>query len=156
MNHYTSIIKRHFRDREVPFKWFYGNPYSKRFRDRFTVTARALKAETNLARSRIGWIGGIPLGFVGMLFDEAKLRERLGVSVESLDLSDVVKRAESMAPARVAESVREIRGAATDVSVSDDSAFERVICFYLALHDLSGEMDLDALAAQCWSTIQQL
>ena len=156
MNHYASIIKRYFRGREIPFKWFYGNPESERFRNRFSVTARALSADANLARTRIGWIGGISPGFVGMLFDETKLRDRLGVTVESLDLSDVVKRAEAMAPTRVAESVTEIRGAASSVTVSDDSAFDRVTRFYLALHDLSQEMDFDALAVQCWSTIQQL
>ncbi len=156
MNHFASIIKRYFRDREIPYKWFYGNPDSERFRARFTVTARALRAETNLARTRIGWIGGISPGFVGMLFDEATLRERLGVSVESLDLKDVVKRAEGIAPARVAESLREIRAAATSISVSDDSAFDRVTRFYLALHDLSHDMAFDALAVQCWSTIQEL
>lgn len=156
MNHFASIIKRYFRGRDIPYKWFYGNPDSERFRERFAVTARALRAETNLERTRIGWIGGISPGFVGMLFDEATLRERLGVSVESLDLGDVVKRAEGMAPPRVADSVREIRGAATSISVSDESAFDRVTRFYLALHDMSDEMDFDALAVQCWSTIQEL
>jgi L-fucose isomerase-like protein len=156
MNHYASVIKSYFSDREVPYKWFYGNPDSERFRERFTVTARALKAVTNLERTRIGWIGGISPGFVGMLFDEDKMRERLGVIVDELDLSDVVKRAESIESGRVAESVREIRGAAASITVSDDSAFDRVTRFYLALHDLSREMEYDALAVQCWSTIQQL
>jgi len=156
MNHYASVIKRYFRDRDIPFKWFYGNADSDRFRKRFTITVRALRVVTNLARTRIGWIGGISPGFVGMLFDEAKLRDRLGVQVESLDLEDVVKRAEAIAPGRVEQSLREIKGAATHIAVSDESAFDRVTRFYLALHDVSQDLEFDALAVQCWSTIQQL
>ena len=156
MNHYASVIKRYFRGRDIPFKWFYGQADSQRFHDRFTVTARALRADTNLAHTRIGWIGGISPGFVGMLPDELKLRERLGVSVESLDIGDVVKRAEAIDANRAAESVTRIKGAASSITVSDDSAFDRVTRFYLALHDVSQEMEFDALAVQCWSTIQQL
>lgn len=156
MNHYASVIKRYFRDRDIPFKWFYGEADTGRFRDRFTVTARALRADTNLARTRIGWIGGISPGFVGMLPDEAMLRERLGVSVEQLDLGDVVKRAKAIEPNRAAHSIRQIKGVASSITVSDDSAFDRVTRFYLALHDVSREMEFDALAVQCWSTIQQL
>lgn len=156
MNHYASVIKRYFRDRDMPFKWFYGNADSEQFRERFTVTARALRAAVNLEHTRIGWIGGISPGFVGMLFDETKLRERLGVQVESLDLEPVVKRAEAIEAGRVAQSVAEIKGAASGISVSDDSAFDRVTRFYLALHDVSEEMEFDGLAVQCWSTIQQL
>ncbi len=156
MSHYASIITRCLRDRDIPFKWYYGNPDSDRFRRRFAITARALRAETNLSRTRIGWIGGISPGFDAMTFDETKMNDRLGVTIEELDLSDVVKRAEGIAASRVATAVSEIKGVATRVCVSDDSAFDRVTRFYLALHDLSDEMEYDALAVQCWSTIQQL
>lgn len=156
MNHFASIIKRYFRGRDIPYKWFYGAPDSERFRERFAVTVRALKAVTGLASTRVGWIGGISPGFTGMLFDEATLRERLGVTVESLDLADVVKRAKTVAPARVATAMGEIKGAASEITVSAEDAFDRVTRFYLALHDMSEEMAFDALAVQCWSTIQEL
>ncbi len=156
MNHFASVIKTRFRDRDIPFKWFYGAPDSAGFRRRFEVTARALRAATNLARTRVGWIGGISPGFVGMLPDEQAFQARLGVALVPLDLEEVVDRAKAIAPDRVADATREIRAAASSVTVSEDSAFDRVTRFYLALHDLSQDMEFDTMAVQCWSTIQQL
>jgi len=66
MSHFASLIKTVVKDRDIPYKWFYGNPDSERFRERFAVTARALRAVVGLEQSRIGWIGGISPGFDGM------------------------------------------------------------------------------------------
>jgi L-fucose isomerase-like protein len=156
MNHFASLLKRVIKDRDIPYKWFYGNPDSERFRERFAVTARSLRAVTGLTRSRIGWIGGVSPGFDGMVSDEPAFRAQLGVTVESIDLGDVVDRAKAIEPGRVSTSVGEMRAAAQSVTVSEKDAFDRVARFYLALHDVSAERNFDALAVQCWSTIQEL
>ncbi len=156
MSHYASLIKSYFRDREIPYKWFHGAPDDDRFKARFTLTIRALTAEKNLRHTRVGWIGGVSPGFVGMLPDEAGLRSRLGVTIEAMDLPDIVARAERMDTARVETAAAEIKGAASRVALSDPSSFERVTRFYLALLDTKDELEFDAMAVQCWSTIQQL
>ena len=156
MSHYASLIKSYFRDRELPFKWFFGNPDDARFRRRFEVTIRALRAEKNMRHSRIGWIGGVSPGFVGMLPDEGGLRGRLGVTVEAMDMPAVVARAEKIEAARVEKAVAEIKGVARAVEVSDPASFDRVTRFYLALLDTKDEMGYDAMAVQCWSAIQEL
>jgi L-fucose isomerase-like protein len=156
MSHYASLLKSYFKDRTVPFKWFHGPPEADKFHVRFALTVRALTAAKNLARTRVGWIGGVSPGFVGMLPDEAGLRSRLGITVEPMDLPAIVARAEAMESGRVERAAAEIRGAATRVALADPASFERVTRFYLALLDTKEEMEFDAMAVQCWSTIQQL
>lgn len=156
MSHFASLIKTVVKDRDVPYKWFYGNPDAERFRERFAVTARSLRAVVGLERSRIGWIGGISPGFDGMVSDADAFRRRLGVTIEPIDLADVVDRAKAVEAGRVAEAVGDMRGAARSIAVTEDEAFDRVARLYLALHDLSADQDYDALAVQCWSDIQGL
>lgn len=156
MNHFASLIKRVVKDREIPYKWFYGNPDAERFRERFAVTARALRAVTGLQRAKIGWIGGVSPGFDGMVSDAPAFRRRLGVAIEPLALREVVDHAKSLAPARVADAAAAMKGAAQSIAVTEDEAFDRVTRIYLALNDLSAERNFDALAVQCWSDIQEL
>lgn len=156
MSHYASLIKSYFKDRDIPFKWFYGNPDQEKFSNRFTVTVKAVRAEKNLRAARVGWIGGVSPGFDGMLPDEAAMQTNLGLTIEQMDLAAIVKRAEAMDSGRVATAAEIIRGAAREVVLSDPGSFERVTRFYLALLDTSQEMQLDTMAVQCWSTIQEL
>ncbi|MEM7441876.1 MAG: hypothetical protein AAF414_00965 [Pseudomonadota bacterium] len=156
MSHFANLIKTAAKDRDIPYKWFYGDPESDRFRERFAVTMRALRAVTGLERTKIGWIGGISPGFDGMVSDRSAFQHRLGVAIEPLDLEEVVSRAKSIAPDRVSESAAAMKDAARSVAVSNDDSFDRVTRVYLALHDLSAERQFDALAVQCWSDIQSL
>ena len=156
MSHYASLIKSYFKDREIPFKWFFGNPEQEKFATRFAVTVKALRAEKNLRAARVGWIGGVSPGFDGMLPDDAGMQANLGLTIEEMDLAGIVKRAEAMDANRVETAAAMIRGVAREVSLSDPASFERVTRFYLALLDTSEEMQLDTMAVQCWSTIQEL
>lgn len=156
MSHYASLIKSYFKGQDIPFKWFYGTADSEKFNRRFSVTVRALRAEKNLRAARIGWIGGVSPGFDGMLPDDAGMQANLGLSIEEMDLAGIVKRAEGMDAKRVETAANEIAAAAREVVLSDPASFERVTRFYLALLDTSEDMQLDAMAVQCWSTIQEL
>ena len=156
MSQYASIIKRYFRDRDVPYKWFYGHVESDTFQDRFRVTVRALTAIKNMEHTRIGWIGGLSDGFHDMIFDERTLKHRLGVSVESRELAEVVRRAEAYDTEPVRKVTADVRAAASSISVSEDASFDRVTRLYLALRDMAAEFEYDVLAVQCWSKFQEL
>ncbi|RMF81579.1 MAG: hypothetical protein D6737_04555 [Chloroflexi bacterium] len=156
MSQYASIIKRYFRHEEIPYKWFYGHVESDSFRNRFDITVRALTAVKNLEHTRIAWIGGLSDGFHDMIFDERTLRSRLGVVIEQHELASIVERAKGYDKAPVTALVKEIKGAASAITVSEDSAFDRVTRLYMALRDFAEEYDYDALAVQCWSKFQQL
>ncbi len=154
MSHFASILKRYLKHENIPFKWFYGHVETAEFRDRFAVTVRALTAVKNIERARIGWVGNLSPGFNDMIFDERLLRSRLGIAVLPHELAELVARAKAYDAAPVAATVADIKGAASQITVSEDSAFDRVTRLYLALRDMAAEFDYDALAVQCWPNFQ--
>ena len=154
MSHFAAILKRYLKHEEIPFKWFYGHVETDSFQKRFGVTIRALTAVKQMERARIGWIGGLSPGFNDMIFDERLLRSRMGISVLPHELAELVTRAKAYDSAPVQATVNEIRRAASEIRVTDDSAFDRATRVYLAMRDLAREYDYDALAVQCWPNFQ--
>jgi L-arabinose isomerase len=156
LNEHASILKRYLRHRDLPFKWFYDHVDSDMFRRRFGITIRALTAVKNIEKARIGWIGGVSPGFHNMMVDPRRLNERLGVYVGEHEMAELVRRAEAQPPAMVSALGKEIRSAATEITVSSNTAFDRVTRVYLALKEMTQEHGYDALAVQCWSKIQEI
>ena len=154
MSHFASILKRYLKHENIPFKWFYGHVETAAFRQRFAITVRALTAVKNIERARIGWIGNLSPGFNDMIFDERLLRSRLGIAVLPHELGELVQRAKGYDSQPVQATVRQIKAAASAITVSEDSAFDRVTRLYLAMRDMTRELDYDALAVQCWPNIQ--
>lgn len=155
MNEHASILKRYLRHRELPFKWFYDHVESEMFRRRFGITVRALSAVKNIENARIGWIGGVSPGFHNMMVDPRRLNERLGLYVGEHEMAELVRRSEAQQATAVEALGRDMRAAATEVTVSSNGAFDRVTRVYLALKDMVEEQGYDALAVQCWSKIQE-
>ena len=150
MSHFASILKRYLKHEDIPFKWFYGHIETAAFRDRFAVTIRALTAVKNIERARIGWIGNLSPGFNDMIFDERLLRSRLGIAVLPHELAELVERAKAYDAQPVNAAISEIKAAASAITVSENSAFDRVTRLYLALRDMARDFEYDALAVQCW------
>ena len=97
VNQYASILKRYLRHNDVPFKWFYDHVETERFKKRFGITIRSLKAMKAISEARIGWIGGLSPGFLDMEFDAGKLENRLGgARVFSHELAEIVDIAKSI------------------------------------------------------------
>lgn len=154
MSHFSSIIKRYLKHENIPFKWFYGHVETEEFQSRFSVTVRALTAVKNMERSRIGWIGNLSPGFNDMIFDERLLRNRMGISVLPHELAELVQRAKGYDPEPVSATVNEIKSVAREITVTEDSAFDRVTRVYLAMRDMAKDYNYDALAVQCWPNFQ--
>jgi len=154
LGHFASLAKRTLADEDIPFKWFYGHVETDEFQRRFAVTVRALTAVKNMARAKIGWIGGLVPGFMNMEFDADALKQRLGVSIMPHTLDELVQRAQGMDTATVQATAQAIRGAASAVTVTAEGAFERVTRVYLALQQMAREYGYDSLAVACWPEIQ--
>ena len=154
MSHFASILKRYLKHEDIPFKWFYGHVETAEFRDRFAVTIRALTAVKNIESARIGWIGNLSPGFNDMIFDERLLRSRLGIAVLPHELAELVQRAKAYDPQPVTAVIAEIKSAASAITVSENSAFDRVARLYLAMREMADELEYDALAVQCWPNFQ--
>ncbi len=108
-----------------------------------------------MRRARIGAVGARPNAFNTTRYSE-KLLQSAGISVSTLDLSDVFGRAARMADddSRVKQKIADIGGYAATAQVPG-SSLTRMAKLGVVLLEWMDQNDLDASAIQCWSSMQQ-
>ncbi len=158
LNMYGSIIAKYFNDYNIPFKWFYGQPDSEKFLERFTITIRALRAIKTVKNARIGLIGGLANGFENMYFDERVLDSRFGTYIQSrYTVEEIVTRSHNIADSRVEKDLDKLFNTGSlnkeRVSMKDMEKSSRV---FLALKDFAEENNYNALAISCWPRFQEV
>ncbi|HEY3444365.1 MAG TPA: L-fucose/L-arabinose isomerase family protein [Paludibaculum sp.] len=131
------------------------HPLSAEFRrdlDAFVAQCRVVRG---LRRARIGAVGARPNAFNTTRYSE-KLLQAAGISVSTMDLSDVFGQASRITDddPRVLAKLAEIGGYATAPQVPG-SALTRMSKLAVVLLDWMDQNDLDASAIQCWSSMQQ-
>ncbi|MDL2278353.1 fucose isomerase [Parabacteroides sp. OttesenSCG-928-G07] len=105
--------------------------------------------------SRIGAIGARPLGFNTVRASE-KILQASGMTVVPVDLSEIIEAAraiEDNAPALL-DKMEEIRAYAT-VPADYDNKLPLVAKFGLAVDAWIEEADVDAVAIQCWDSLEK-
>jgi L-fucose isomerase-like protein len=108
-----------------------------------------------LRRARIGLIGARPANFTTVRFSE-KLLERAGISVETLDLSDVFGRIDRLdANDSAIELKRQaIRGYSNCRRVPE-AAVTKMAKLGVVIDEWRQANQLDAISIQCWSSMQE-
>ena len=119
---------------------------------KFLGVCRVVKG---LRRARIGAIGARPNAFNTTRYSE-KLLEASGISVNTLDLSEVLDGARKLNDddARVKAKLAEISGYAAAPGVPNPSLV-LMAKFGVIVLEWMTQLDLDASAIQCWSSLQQ-
>jgi len=119
---------------------------------RFLGVCRVVRG---MRRARIGAIGARPNAFNTTRYSE-KLLEATGVSVSTLDLSEVLEGARKLGDddPRVAQKLSDIRGYAAAPGVPNPSLV-LMAKFGVIVGEWMTMLDLDASAIQCWSSLQQ-
>jgi L-fucose isomerase-like protein len=144
----------------------YGIPYSLTEQHTLALTSEAFAAELErflgvcrvvrgLRTARIGAIGARPNAFNTTRYSE-KLLEASGISVSTLDLSEVIERARGLddGDPRVTAQVAAITGYASATRVPDVK-LQTMAKFGVVVTEWMTALDLDASAIQCWSALQQ-
>ena len=126
-----------------------------RFREdlgRFLAVCRVVRG---LSRVRIGAVGARPNAFNTTRFSE-KLFEASGISVSTIDLSEVFGNAAKIAEndSRVKQRVEQIRGYA-DATTVPAEAILKMAKFALVVDDWMQSLGISATAIQCWSSLQK-
>ncbi len=152
-NLFASIIRLHLRGRNLPFKWFFDPATKPRFRRRLEITVRALNTLKQLRQTKIGLIGGAAPTFLNLDYDAPAIARQLGVKIETHPLDDVFGRVNSYAESEVAEIVQAMTARAAEVQVTQEWMV-RTGRIYLALRDLAGEENYNALGVRCWPEFQ--
>jgi len=108
-----------------------------------------------LRRVRIGAVGARPNAFNTTRYSE-KLLEAAGISVNTIDLSEVFGSAATIAndDRRVKERIEMIRSYA-DASAAPDESMTKMAKFAVVIDDWMLSLDLIATAIQCWSSMQK-
>jgi L-fucose isomerase-like protein len=128
---------------------------SERFKEDLVEFLAVCRVVKGLRRVRIGAVGARPNAFNTTRFSE-KLLEAAGISVNTLDLSEVFGRAAEIVSAdkRVTERVQAIRAYA-DSSAAPDESMLRMAKFAVVVDEWMQELGLTATAIQCWSSMQK-
>jgi L-fucose isomerase-like protein len=131
------------------------HPLSDEFWRDFKAFVAQCRVVRGLRRARIGAVGARPNAFNTTRYSE-KLLQSAGISVSTLDLSDVFGRAAKIPDddSRVKAKIEEIGGYASANQVPG-SALSRMSKLAVVLLDWMDQNDLDASAIQCWSSMQQ-
>ena len=118
---------------------------------RFAAICRVVKA---LRSARIALLGVRPSAFRTVRFSE-KVLQRAGVDVETVDMSTVIHRAESIGnKALIDKKAAEIRAYGDIPSYIGPGKIEKQARLCLAVQQLVDELDCDASAVQCWDALE--
>ncbi|HEX9013981.1 MAG TPA: L-fucose/L-arabinose isomerase family protein [Anaerolineaceae bacterium] len=130
------------------------HPCSDSFRadlKKFLGVCRVVKG---MRTARLGVIGARPNNFNTVRFSE-KLLQASGISVSSIDLSEVLGSASKLADdsTRVKEKLSQIMGYTKTAGVPNTSLL-RMAKLGIVIDDWMEAQDLDATALQCWNSLQ--
>lgn len=128
---------------------------SDRFREDLTEFLATCRVVKGLRRARIGAVGARPNAFNTTRYSE-KLLEAAGISVNTIDLSEIFGKAseiENVDP-RVKQRVELIRAYA-DSSAAPEESLQRMAKFAVVLDGWMDDLGLQATAIQCWSSMQK-
>ena len=130
-------------------------PDSEEFRADLRDFLAVCRVARGLRRARVGAVGARPNAFNTTRYSE-KLLQAAGISVSTVDLSDIFGRAAKLgeSDARVRDKVESI-AAYADASAVPSAAMIQMARLGVVLTDWMDELGLDATAIQCWSSMQQ-
>lgn len=128
------------------------NPRFRQDLEQFVAVCRVVRG---LSRVRIGAVGARPNAFNTTRYSE-KLLEASGISVSTIDLSEVFGKAGKIldSDARLKQRIDQIRGYA-DASKVPDEAIMKMAKFALVVDDWMQSLGISATAIQCWSSLQK-
>jgi len=132
-----------------------SHPKSESFKKDFANFLGVCRVVNGLRTLRVGAVGARPLAFNTVRFSE-KLLEHYGISVKTIDLSELIGQTMRMKDDRkeVKAKLDEINGYIPTKGIPNDPIV-RMAKFAVALEEWMDFQDITATALQCWDSIQQ-
>jgi L-fucose isomerase-like protein len=131
------------------------HPTSANFRDNVTCFDRVCRVVNGIKGMVLGSIGARTTPFKTVRIDEVTL-QRHGITVETLDLSDIFARINSV-PMDSSEykSKSETLSGYTSWEGVPERAFSNIVRLGVVLDQVIAEYNMDAIAVRCWTELQQ-
>ncbi len=120
--------------------------------DRFIAVCRVVRG---MRRVRIGAVGARPQAFNTVRYSE-KILERNGISVTTIDLSEILGKAQTLTDdsSAVKDSLQKIQGYGDTTSTPSEKLLQ-LARLDAVLNEFVEKNKLDATAIQCWTSIQE-
>lgn len=133
---------------------FVMHPLSEEFHREMTNFAAICRIVKRMKNMRIGVLGARTTAFKSVRFDEGAM-ERLGIDVETLDLTQIFTRMDAVETndPRMVIWEEEIK-AISDTCDTPEYAIVNQCKLGIALEELKKDLDLDVMAIRCWSELQ--
>ena len=131
------------------------HPDDPSFQQDLSKFVSVCKVVSGLKNARLGAIGARPAAFKTVRYSE-KLLEAHGISVTTVDLSEILGKAERLKDSDpvVAGKTKQIQSYANYGLVPEDK-MALISKMGIVLNDFIKENELDATAIQCWSSLQE-
>lgn len=131
------------------------DPATDAFKEEIHWFASVCRVVNGLRNCRVGALGARPTAFNTVRYSE-KILEESGISVETLDLSEVFGRADRMKDdeARVKEQLARIQGY-TGTKGVPEAALSKMAKLALVVEDWMEAAELDITAVQCWTSLEE-
>ncbi|MCJ7660159.1 MAG: L-fucose/L-arabinose isomerase family protein [Anaerolineales bacterium] len=131
------------------------DPESESFRADLRRFASTCRVVAGMKNARVGVIGARPAAFNTVRFSE-KLLENAGISVETIDLSEIFGRTERLTDAdpKVKDKMDQINAYVSTAGVPGDSLM-KMAKFGVVVDDWMESNQLVASAVQCWTALQE-
>ena len=131
------------------------SPQSPKFAQELVQFVSVCRVVAGLKWARLGAVGARPTIFNTVRYSE-KLFEASGITVNTVDLSDIFSAAGKLADEdpKVNGQLKAIRGY-IDTSVAPGPALVRMAKLGVVLNDWAAENEVDAVSFQCWTSVQK-
>jgi len=130
-------------------------PFEQSFKNDLTRFLGVCRVVNGLKKARLGAVGARPNAFNTVRFSE-KLLQKYGITVSTIDLSEIFGSANKLADNEVAvkHKLEDIKGYINTENVPVE-ALTKMAKLAIVLDDWMAANDLNATAIQCWTSIQQ-
>ena len=131
------------------------HPRQKAFARNIEYFDRVCRVHGALKEMVVGAIGARTTAFKTVRVDELALQSH-GITMETLDLSDVFARMDALKPreAKVKSKAARLKAYSSWRGVPRE-AFDKIVLMGVALDDIVREYRMDAIALRCWIEMQQ-
>jgi len=132
------------------------SPGSDTFKEDLKTFAGVCNVVKGLRKARLGLVGARPSAFNTVRFSE-KILEHEGITVETVDLSEIIAQAQGLDSA-ASEVKRELERIKDYISTEGipETALKKMAKLSLVLSDWVEENALDAVSVQCWTALEEI
>lgn len=132
------------------------NPEDQYFKDKIEIFTRAVCAISRFVGLKIGQLGTRPQLFESQQFSEQAMQHQFRQMVVPMDLDTVLTRLENVDPKRpeVQQIAHEMMQG-IDIAENIPGDLEKIAKAEWGCLEIARELDVDALAVNCWTRIQE-